>query len=77
MGAFLEPLGVGHVPAIDYFEVAGDSPLLPQTEEEIRRMLHALLLDKAVYEIGYELDNRPDWLPVPVRGVLDLLDEGP
>src|SRR6185503_21187461 len=38
-----------------YFEVAGDSPLLPQTEEEIRRMLHALLLDKAVYEIGYEL----------------------
>ena len=60
-----------------YFEVAGDSPLLPQTEEETRRMLHALLLDKAVYEIGYELDNRPDWLPVPVRGVLDLLDEGP
>ena len=60
-----------------YFEVAGDSPLLPQTEEEIRRMLHALLLDKAVYEIAYELDNRPDWLPVPVRGLLDLLDEGP
>jgi maltose alpha-D-glucosyltransferase / alpha-amylase len=60
-----------------YFEVAGDSPLLPQTEEETRRMLHALLLDKAVYEIAYELDNRPDWLPVPVRGVLDLLDEGP
>jgi maltose alpha-D-glucosyltransferase/alpha-amylase len=60
-----------------YFEVAGDSPLLPQTEEETRRMLHALLLDKAVYEIGYELDNRPDWLPVPVRGLLDLLDEGP
>jgi maltose alpha-D-glucosyltransferase/alpha-amylase len=60
-----------------YFEVVGDSPLLPQSEEEVRRMLHALRLDKAVYEIGYELDNRPEWLPVPVRGVLDLLDEGP
>jgi maltose alpha-D-glucosyltransferase/alpha-amylase len=60
-----------------YFEVAGDSPMLPQSEDELRRMLHAQLLEKAVYEIGYELDHRPDWLNVPVRGVLDLLDEGP
>jgi maltose alpha-D-glucosyltransferase / alpha-amylase len=60
-----------------YFEVIGDSPLLPATEDETRRMLHAALLDKAIYEVAYELDNRPDWLPVPVRGILDLLDEGP
>ena len=51
--------------------------MLPQTDDELRRMLHAQLLEKAVYEIGYELDHRPDWLTVPVRGVLDLLDEGP
>jgi maltose alpha-D-glucosyltransferase/alpha-amylase len=60
-----------------YFEIAGDSPLLPETPDERRRMLHAHLLDKALYEVAYELDNRPDWLDVPVAGVLELLDEGP
>ena len=60
-----------------YFEIAGDSPLLPETQDERRRMLHAHLLDKALYEVGYELDNRPDWLDVPVTGLLELLDEGP
>jgi maltose alpha-D-glucosyltransferase / alpha-amylase len=60
-----------------YFEIAGDGPLLPETLDERRRMLHAHLLDKALYEVAYELDNRPDWLDVPVRGLLDLLDEGP
>jgi maltose alpha-D-glucosyltransferase/alpha-amylase len=60
-----------------YFDVVGDGPLLPQTEEETRRLLHAQLLDKGMYEVAYELDHRPEWLPVPARGVLDLLDEGP
>jgi maltose alpha-D-glucosyltransferase/alpha-amylase len=60
-----------------YFEIAGDAPLLPETVDERRRMLHAHLLDKALYEVNYELDHRPDWLDVPVRGLLDLLDEGP
>jgi maltose alpha-D-glucosyltransferase / alpha-amylase len=60
-----------------YFEIAGTSPLLPETQDERRRMLHAYLLDKAMYAVAYELDNRPDWLDVPVAGVLELLDEGP
>ena len=60
-----------------YFEVAGDAPLLPETVDARRRMLHAHLLDKALYEVNYELDHRPDWLDIPVRGLLDLLDEGP
>jgi maltose alpha-D-glucosyltransferase/alpha-amylase len=60
-----------------YFEIAGDGPLLPETLDERRRMLHAHLLDKALYEVAYELDNRPDWLDVPIQGLLELLDEGP
>ena len=36
-------------------------------------LLDAHLLEKALYEIAYELNNRPDWVRIPIRGVLDLL----
>jgi maltose alpha-D-glucosyltransferase/alpha-amylase len=46
---------------------------LPKTREEIQVLLRAYLLEKGLYEIAYELNNRPDWLRIPLRGVLDLL----
>ncbi|RLC94508.1 MAG: alpha-amylase, partial [Chloroflexi bacterium] len=58
-----------------YLEVAEDSPLLPQDPEEFKVLLDAYLLDKAMYELSYELNNRPDWLKVPIEGVLQLLEE--
>jgi maltose alpha-D-glucosyltransferase / alpha-amylase len=33
------------------------------------------LIEKAIYEIGYEMNNRPDWTAIPVRGILDLLEQ--
>jgi maltose alpha-D-glucosyltransferase/alpha-amylase len=47
--------------------------LLPSDAEQQRILLDCYLLEKAVYEIGYELNNRPAWLIVPLRGVLDLM----
>jgi maltose alpha-D-glucosyltransferase/alpha-amylase len=42
----------------------------------VRRALLLLhLIDKALYEINYEADYRPDWIETPVRGVLAILDE--
>jgi predicted trehalose synthase len=38
-----------------------------------RALLNAFLLEKALYEIRYEVNNRPDWLGIPLRGVLALL----
>ena len=34
------------------------------------------MIDKALYELDYELNNRPDWLPVPVEGLLRIAGQG-
>jgi maltose alpha-D-glucosyltransferase/alpha-amylase len=48
--------------------------LLPETDEQLKILLDAFLLERAVYEIGYELNNRPGWLKVPLQGVLQLME---
>ncbi|HSL09974.1 MAG TPA: maltose alpha-D-glucosyltransferase [Actinomycetota bacterium] len=53
---------------------AGAHPVLPPTDDETERLLAALVLEKAVYELRYELDHRPDWLATPARGLTQLLD---
>ncbi|MEP6671328.1 MAG: putative maltokinase [Chthoniobacter sp.] len=40
------------------------------------RLLEAFLLEKALYEVVYEINNRPTWLPIPLRGMLTLLENG-
>ena len=47
--------------------------LLPDDPEQLRILVDAYLLEKAIYEIGYELNNRPDWLRVPLEGILQLM----
>ena len=55
-----------------YFRNA-DPKLVPSTTEELEVLLDAYLLEKAIYEVGYEMNNRPDWLVIPVNGILDLV----
>ena len=47
-----------------------DDSLLPPAGEPREALLAACELEKALYELRYELDNRPDWLHVPVAGIL-------
>ena len=43
----------------------------------LERLLAVFELEKAVYELRYELDNRPDWVRIPVAGILRLLEQSP
>ena len=43
---------------------------------ELERLLDAFLLDKAIYELNYELNNRPAWVQIPVEGILQLVEIG-
>jgi maltose alpha-D-glucosyltransferase/alpha-amylase len=56
-----------------YLQAMGHSKILPSSEEELLVMLPAYLLNKAVYEVSYELNNRPTWLHIPLQGILQLL----
>ena len=58
---------------LSYLEVAGDQ-LLPEGRPATEVLLRAFLLEKAAYEVSYELNNRPDWVSVPLRGMLHLLE---
>src|SRR4051794_2337431 len=56
-----------------YFTRA-DPSLLPPGEAPTRQLLSVFELEKAVYELRYELNNRPDWVSIPVAGILRLLE---
>jgi maltose alpha-D-glucosyltransferase/alpha-amylase len=59
-----------------YFTTAGSASFLPSEESSRKILLETYLLDKAVYELGYELNNRPAWAVIPVRGILKILETG-
>ncbi|WP_185961309.1 putative maltokinase [Telmatospirillum sp. J64-1] len=56
-----------------YRATAHACPSLPPDPDDAASLLRLFLMEKALYEVGYELANRPDWLPIPLGGVLDLL----
>jgi maltose alpha-D-glucosyltransferase/alpha-amylase len=57
-----------------YIEIAARASFWPASQAEFQVLFDAHRLEKAVYEIGYELNNRPDWVRIPIRGVLEILE---
>ncbi len=56
-----------------YYENVGDNDFIPNNEEDKNILMQTFLLEKAIYEMNYELNNRPDWVLIPLRGILSCI----
>ena len=56
-----------------YLTATANAGLAPSDSEAFEDLLQAFLLEKAVYEVGYELNNRPDWIAIPIRGIFQVI----
>ncbi|WP_076792731.1 maltose alpha-D-glucosyltransferase [Chlorobium sp. KB01] len=57
-----------------YFEKTRGSDIVPQDPKQREHLMRAYLMNKAVYELNYELNNRPEWAAIPLKGILKLLE---
>src|SRR6185503_9807137 len=62
---------------VDGYLETVDPSIVPPGRAAFDKLLSVFELEKAVYELRYELSMRPDWLPIPVSGILRLLEEEP
>jgi maltose alpha-D-glucosyltransferase/alpha-amylase len=56
-----------------YLATAGTASFAPQTADDLDVQLTTMLLEKALYELRYELNMRPEWVGIPLRGILEVV----
>ena len=56
-----------------YLDTTANAVFIPKNSNDLQVIVESYLLDKAVYEIGYELNHRPSWVLIPVRGIKQIL----
>jgi maltose alpha-D-glucosyltransferase/alpha-amylase len=64
---------VGSIFLRSYLDAAQRTKLISSDQREVELLLDIYILEKAVYEVAYELNNRPNWLIVPLQGILEIL----
>ncbi len=58
-----------------YWKIIRENEIYQAPEEELEYLLNFHLLEKAVYELGYELNARPTWVKIPLKGIQQVLNE--
>jgi maltose alpha-D-glucosyltransferase/alpha-amylase len=56
-----------------YLNTAGNASFVPQSPDDLDVQLTTMILEKALYELRYELNSRPDWVQIPLRGILEVV----
>ncbi len=59
--------------AKSYLEAVQGASFVPKATEDLEIMLQTFLMQKAIYELNYELNNRPDWVIVPLWGIKSIV----
>ncbi|MDH3771236.1 MAG: hypothetical protein OET79_09685, partial [Nitrospirota bacterium] len=57
-----------------YLSVQEIAMILPPSMDGIQLLLDGYILQKALYELSYELNNRPDWIQIPLEGIIQILE---
>jgi len=52
-----------------YLNTVKGSEFIPEEKKHLDILIQVFLLEKAIYELNYELNNRPDWVTIPIRGI--------
>jgi maltose alpha-D-glucosyltransferase/alpha-amylase len=55
-----------------YVTATEGTALVPRNADDFDTLLRAFIVEKALYELAYELNNRPDWAQIPLIGLLNL-----
>ena len=58
-----------------YLETVKGSAFIPKNREDLETLMTTFLLEKAIYELNYELNNRPGWVMIPLRGIKALMNK--
>lgn len=57
-----------------YMQTAQNASFMPEESKQIADLLSVFTIEKAIYEADYELNNRPDWLYIPLNGLEEIMD---
>ncbi|WP_028458270.1 maltose alpha-D-glucosyltransferase [Chloroflexus sp. Y-396-1] len=58
-----------------YLTTAAHEAFIPNDPGDLEILLETFVVEKAIYELNYEMNNRPDWLPIPINGILRQIEE--